>query len=229
MIQSKIRCLLAAGFFISATPLSVQAQVGQQDSFGEQSQITVFCTSNRDTTGVCIDPVTDDPLDCVATPGEVVPCKRSDGIVYQCQWLSSTQLQIELSCTTEAKAERAPISTELFEGATPSPGSPLLDERSASEDDASDASTPADAAALQEGQESISSSEFAETFDPAPAAPVQVEPESDQQGFASNSPDQPEFSPSDEPAEASEEAEDSSSEAQPFDNPFLQDFFSRPD
>ena len=30
-------------------------------------------------------------------------------------------------------------------------------------------------------------------------------------------------------AEASEEAEDSSSEAQPFDDPFLQDFFSRPD
>ena len=226
MIQSKIRCLLAAGFFISATPLSVQAQVGQQDSFGEQSQITVFCTSNRDTTGVCIDPVTDDPLDCVATPGEVVPCKRSDGIVYQCQWLSSTQLQIELSCTTEAKTEPAPISTELFEGSSPSLDSPPLDQGSASEDDASGASTPDDAAALQEGKTPISASEFAETFDPVP---VQVEPESDQQGFSSNSPDQPEFSPSDKPVEASEEAEDSSSEAQPFDNPFLQDFFSRPD
>lgn len=225
MIQRNIRCLLAAGFFISATPLSVQAQVGQQDSFGEQSQITVFCTSNRDTTGVCIDPVTDDPLDCVATPGEVVPCKRSDGIVYQCQWLSSTQLQIELSCTSEAKTEPAPISTELFEGATSSPESPPLDETSALEDDVSGASTPADAS-FQEGQESISASEFAETFDPGS---VQVEPESDQQGFSSNSPDQPEFSPSDEPVEASEEAEDSSSEAQPFDNPFLQDFFSRPD
>ena len=153
MIQSKIRCLLAAGFFISATPLSVQAQVGQQDSFGEQSQITVFCTSNRDTTGVCIDPVTDDPLDCVATPGEVVPCKRSDGIVYQCQWLSSTQLQIELSCTTEAKTEPAPISTELFEGASSPPDNSFVDNGNLAGDASSEASTPADGAALEESQE----------------------------------------------------------------------------
>jgi len=226
VIQAKIRFFVALGWLFSSSVLPVKAQVGQQDSFGEQSQIAVFCTSNRDTTGVCIDPVTDNPLDCVATPGEVVPCKRSDGIVYQCQWLSSTPLQIELSCTTEAKAEAAPISTELFEGASPPRDNSFVDNGNLAGDAASEVSTPADGAALEEGQEPISSSEFAETFNPDP---VVIEPGSDQQELLTDSDDQPDSLPADEPVEVGEDAEGSGSEAQPFDNPFLQDFFSRPD
>lgn len=229
-MQSKLPTWLPTFYLIGSVvyPFHALAQVGEEDNFGQKSQITVFCTSNRDTTGVCIDPITTNPLDCVATPGAVVPCKRSDGIIYQCQWLSSTPLQIELSCSTKSKGEADPISTELFEGESIPPERPASGSGASPGDDAAKGAAAQDEALLEAGQEPMSASEFAETFNPDPTDATSAVVT--QESLASDQ-DPPESLPlqADQRIEIGEEVEASGAEAQRFDDPFLQDFFSRPD
>lgn len=221
-----MRLWLATCCVIGISSVPVHAQVREQDSFGDKKQITVFCTSNRDTTGVCIDPVTDAPLDCIATPGEVVPCKRSDGSIYQCQWLSSTPLQIELSCTADAHSQSAPISTDLFQGSTPESQLSAPDQRVSDNDGVPNASGLQDPAPSEQVQQPISASEFAETFTPEPLA---VDSSADLEASSANQKNQLTPKAVDQSAESTQDQVDGVRDDQPFTDPFLQDFFSRPE
>lgn len=59
----------------------------------------VYCTGNRDGTGLCVNMETSQALDCIIIPGQVIDCKTSSGKSYQCVFFQQyTTNQAEFTC-----------------------------------------------------------------------------------------------------------------------------------
>lgn len=59
----------------------------------------VYCTGNRDGTGLCVNMETSQALDCIIIPGQVIDCKTSSGKSFQCVFYQQyTSNQAEFTC-----------------------------------------------------------------------------------------------------------------------------------
>lgn len=59
----------------------------------------VYCTGNRDGTGLCVNMETSQALDCIIIPGQVIDCKTSSGKSFQCVFFQQyTSNQAEFTC-----------------------------------------------------------------------------------------------------------------------------------
>lgn len=67
------------------------------------SGFNVFCTSNLDSTGICVNLRSQQPLDCVIIPGQLIDCRSSLGKKFQCVLYSQvTATQAEFYCNSSA-------------------------------------------------------------------------------------------------------------------------------
>lgn len=59
----------------------------------------VYCTSNRDFTGTCVNLVSSDSYDCILIPGQVINCLTKDKFNFQCVFVQQyTPSQSEFFC-----------------------------------------------------------------------------------------------------------------------------------
>jgi len=59
----------------------------------------VYCTSNLDSTGVCVNMETNRSLKCIIIPGQVIDCRSRSGKSFQCVLYSQyTANQAEFFC-----------------------------------------------------------------------------------------------------------------------------------
>jgi hypothetical protein len=110
MALLKIRRTLvhAAAILISVwltSPLKAQQQadslIGQ--SFDTET-VNIYCTSNQDGTGACINAATSAPFDCTLIPGQVISCRDGDMKKYSCINYGSNQSgQGNFQCTPKPK------------------------------------------------------------------------------------------------------------------------------
>ena len=69
-------------------------------SANSNSQNTVYCTSNLDSTGVCINETTDDAFECIIVPGQIIECKDEDSVKHECVLMTQiTATQAQFSCS----------------------------------------------------------------------------------------------------------------------------------
>ena len=61
------------------------------------TQVTVFCTNNKDGTGSCLTS-TQDPVECVLVPGSVVECNDANENELICVSVHATSAIVEISC-----------------------------------------------------------------------------------------------------------------------------------
>ena len=154
------------GKFLALAPLVAVCLQFPVSAQGETQQLDLFCTNNRDGTGACFDESKSQsvPYDCVAVPGSVVPCKSPEGLLYQCQWVGMQQAQ--LAC--ELKSSEEPLSQPGDSLVPP----PELDFPQGQLSVGSEDTFTSIPAATRDAEDSVNSSEFANTFVPdgAPSA-----------------------------------------------------------
>ncbi len=64
-----------------------------------QKSFNVYCTSNKDSTGICINDKTNDSLDCIIIPGQVIHCEDKRKNRFECLLVTQiTQNQAEFYC-----------------------------------------------------------------------------------------------------------------------------------
>jgi hypothetical protein len=71
--------------------------------------VNIYCTSNQDGTGACVNSSTNDPFDCTLIPGQVISCRDSEKKRFSCINYGSNQ------------------SNQGYFQCTPKPPSPLRD------------------------------------------------------------------------------------------------------
>ncbi len=80
---------------------SVSSQMEFSDS---SSGFNVYCTSNKDATGSCINLNSQKLLDCIIIPGQLIDCRGSMGKRFQCVLYSQvTETQAEFFCNPDSK------------------------------------------------------------------------------------------------------------------------------
>ncbi len=78
-------------FFVFSLPLAY----AQSSTSG----FNVYCTSNRDFTGTCVNLVSSDSYDCILIPGQVIDCLTKDKLSFQCVFVQQyTPSQSEFFC-----------------------------------------------------------------------------------------------------------------------------------
>lgn len=75
---------------------------------GDDTQITVFCTNNKDGTGSCLT-TSQEPFECILIPGSVVECTDKDENELACVSVHSTSAVVEISC------KKAKASSQQFD------------------------------------------------------------------------------------------------------------------
>lgn len=66
----------------------------------ENIAIDVYCTSNLDSTGVCVDEKTQISFTCLIIPGQIIECKDKNSIDYECVMTTQiTPTQAQFSCS----------------------------------------------------------------------------------------------------------------------------------
>lgn len=64
----------------------------------------VYCTGNRDGTGLCVNRESSEPLDCIIIPGQVIDCKTGSGKSFQCVLFQQYTLnQAEFACDPDVE------------------------------------------------------------------------------------------------------------------------------
>jgi hypothetical protein len=75
---------LTATLFLSLPSKAQQSfAVVVAQSFDTET-INIYCTSNQDGTGACINAETNDPFDCTLIPGQVISCRDADKKKFSC-------------------------------------------------------------------------------------------------------------------------------------------------
>ena len=64
---------------------------------GNDTQITVFCTNNKDGTGSCLTSL-QESVECILIPGSIVECTDKDKNELSCVSVHSTSAIAEISC-----------------------------------------------------------------------------------------------------------------------------------
>ena len=65
-----------------------------------ESEFNVYCTSNLDSTGVCVDESSKNSLDCIIIPGQIIECKDQSSKEYECVLIAQvTATQAQFSCS----------------------------------------------------------------------------------------------------------------------------------
>lgn len=87
-------------------------------SYAEDSKnFNVYCTSNQDATGVCLAENTNQELNCIIIPGQIVQCTDKDKLIYECVLVVQvTPTQAEYSCQEDELA-----SNDIYEGISSPP------------------------------------------------------------------------------------------------------------
>lgn len=68
------------------------------------SGFNVYCTSNMDATGVCVNLKNQKSLNCLIIPGQLIDCRSSSGKNFQCVLFSQvTATQAEFYCNSQAE------------------------------------------------------------------------------------------------------------------------------
>ena len=89
-----------------------------QNTFGSEeddTQITVFCTNNKDGTGSCLTS-SQESVDCILIPGSVVECSDKEKNQLACVSVHSTTAIVEISCETPKPIIRETNTTEILSG-----------------------------------------------------------------------------------------------------------------
>jgi len=79
-------------FLLFITPNALRAEQKKNSS-----QITVFCTNNKDGTGSCLTS-SQKPVECILIPGSVVECTDEGDNELACILVHSTSAIVEISC-----------------------------------------------------------------------------------------------------------------------------------
>lgn len=58
--------------------------LGASPSYATYQRTIVYCTDNHDGTGDCFDTKNGSLFQCIATPGELINCRSSEGQRYDC-------------------------------------------------------------------------------------------------------------------------------------------------
>ena len=83
------------------TPLNAQQEIdSNSDQAFETDTVNIYCISNFDGTGDCINTSTNAPFDCTLIPGQVIACKDADKNKFSCIIFGSIQSnQAYFQCT----------------------------------------------------------------------------------------------------------------------------------
>ena len=78
-------------FLLAITPNTVRSEEKKD------TQMTVFCTNNKDGTGSCLTSL-QEPVECILIPGSIVECTDKDKSELACVSVHSTSAILEISC-----------------------------------------------------------------------------------------------------------------------------------
>lgn len=93
-----VTCFTYGVLFLFAHPVFCQVQ--NPDISGG---FNIYCTSNKDSTGSCVNLKSQKLLDCLIIPGQVIDCKGSSGKKFQCVLYSQvTETQAEFFCNQDS-------------------------------------------------------------------------------------------------------------------------------
>ena len=84
-----------SSILLTFVSLSITSRVYAENS----ENFNVYCTSNKDATGVCLTENTNQELSCIIIPGQVIQCTDKEKIIYECVLVVQvTPTQAEFSC-----------------------------------------------------------------------------------------------------------------------------------
>ena len=96
--------LLVAIFSFSTVAASCFPAFADKNGDPDLLGFNVFCTSNLDSTGACVNLKNQQPLDCLIIPGQLIDCRSSLGAKFQCVLYSQvTATQAEFFCNSQAE------------------------------------------------------------------------------------------------------------------------------
>ncbi len=85
--------------FFSATYYFFAFSISLAYAQSTSTEFNVYCTSNRDFTGTCVNLVSSDSYDCILIPGQVINCLSKDKLSFQCVFVQQyTPSQSEFFC-----------------------------------------------------------------------------------------------------------------------------------
>lgn len=84
-----------------------------------KNEFNVYCTSNLDSTGICVDESSKKSLNCIIIPGQIIECKDQASNEYECILIAQvTATQAQFSCSG-LDANRHDDDTEINSDSTP--------------------------------------------------------------------------------------------------------------
>ena len=90
--KSKLFALAINTILLFGAPLKAQQEIdSNSDQAFETDTFNIFCTSNFDGTGDCINTSTNAPFDCTLIPGQVIACRDGDKNKFSCINFGSNQ------------------------------------------------------------------------------------------------------------------------------------------
>ena len=88
-----------------------------------ESEFNVYCTSNLDSTGICVDESSKNLLNCIVIPGQIIECKDQSSNEYECVLIAQvTATQAQFSCSgldNNHNIDDAEINSDLLPNVLP--------------------------------------------------------------------------------------------------------------